>query len=216
MEDLILQAEIRESTGGLTARRLRRQGLTPAVLYGHNESKKISVNYHDFNMLTHTMHSEHAVIKLKIEGQDFDVLTKEVQRNCVTHKIIHIDFLVVNLDEVVKIEVQLEAQGIPEGVKNHSGVLELLRRDVAVECKAGIIPESIKIDVAALNIHDVIHLKDLPEIDGVIYVGDPETTLITIAPPTVHEEEEVVTEEEEEEAEEPEVIGEKKVEEEEK
>ncbi len=215
MEDLILQAETRESTGGSTAKRLRRQGLTPAIVYGHNELKNISVNYHDFNMLTHVMHSEHAVIKLKIAEQEFDVLIKEVQRNCVTHKITHIDFLVVNLDEVVKIEVQLEPIGIPEGVKNHSGVLELLRRDVAVECKAGIIPESIKIDVAALNIHDVIHIKELPEIEGVVYVGDPETTLITIAPPTVHEEEVVETDEDDEAAE-PEVIGEKKAEEEEK
>ena len=215
MEDLILQAETRESTGGSTAKRLRRQGLTPAIVYGHNELKNISVNYHDFNMLTHVMHSEHAVIKLKIAEQEFDVLIKEVQRNCVTHNITHIDFLVINLDEIVKIEVQLEAIGIPEGVKNHSGVLELLRRDVAVECKAGIIPESIKIDVAALNIHDVIHIKELPEIEGVVYVGDPETTLITIAPPTVHEEEVVETDEDDEAAE-PEVIGEKKAEEEEK
>ena len=215
MEDLTLQAETRESTGGLTARRLRRQGLTPAIVYGHDELKNISVNYHDFNMLTHVMHSEHAVIKLKIDEQDFDVLIKEVQRNCVTHKITHIDFLVVNLDEIVKIEVQLEPIGIPEGVKNHSAVLELLRRDVAVECKAGVIPESIKIDVTALNIHDVVHIKELPEIDGVIYVGDPETTLITIAPPTVHEEEVAETDEDAESAE-PEVIGEKKAEEEEK
>lgn len=211
MEDLILQAEKRETVGGLTARRLRRQGLTPAIVYGHSESKNISVNYHEFEMLTHVMHSEHSMIKLKIDGKDFDVLIKEVQRNCVTHNITHIDFLVVNLDEVVKIEVQLETHGTAEGVKNHGGVLELLRRDVSVECKAGVIPESIKIDVSALDIHDVIHIKDLPEIDGVSYMGDPETTLITIAPPTVHEE---TVAEESDEAAEPEVIGEKKSEEE--
>ena len=212
MEDLILQAKARESVGGLTAKRLRRQGLTPGIVYGHNESINIIVNYHEFDMLTHVMHSEHAVIKLKIDGKDFDVLVKEVQRDCVTHNIIHIDFLVINLDEVVKIEVQLEPHGIAEGVKNHGAVLELLRRDVTVECKAGSIPESIKIDVTALNIHDVVHIKELPEIDGVTYIGDPETTLITIAPPTVHEEEEKT--EEGEEAAEPEVIGEKKTEEE--
>jgi len=211
MEDLILQAKTRESVGGLTAKRLRRQGLTPGIVYGHNESINVIVNYHEFDMLTHVMHSEHAVIKLKIDKKNFDVLVKEVQRDCVTHNIIHIDFLVINLDEVVKIEVQLEAQGIPEGVKNHGGVLELLRRDVTVECKAGQIPESIKIDVTALNIHDVVHIKELPEFDGVTYIGDPETTLITIAPPTVHEE---AATEEETEAAEPEVIGEKKTEEE--
>jgi len=211
MEDLILKAEMREEVGGLTARRLRRQGLTPARVYGHNESKNVIVNYHEFDMLTHVMHSEHAVIKLDIAGKDFDVLVKEVQRDCVTHNIIHIDFLVINLDEIVKIEVQLEAVGIPDGVKNHSGVLELIRRDVTVECKAGIIPESIKIDVTELGLHDVIHIKELPEIDGVVYVGSPETTLITVAPPTVHEE---TTTEDGEASAEPEVIGEKKAEEE--
>ena len=120
---------------------------------------------------------------------------------------------VIDLDEIVKIEVQLEPQGIAEGVKNHGAVLELLRRDVTVECKARNIPESIKIDVTALDIHDVVHIKELPEIDGVTYIGNPETTLITIAPPTVHDEEETTTEEGEE-AVEPEVIGEKKTEEE--
>ena len=211
MEDLILKAETREAVGGLTAKRLRRQGLTPGRVYGHSESINVSVNYHEFEMLTHVMHSEHAVIKLNVAKKEFDVLIKEVQRDCVTHNITHIDFLVINLDEIVKIEVQLEAIGIPDGVKNHGGVLELLRRDVTVECKAGIIPEAIKISVAELGIHDVIHIKELPEIEGVVYVGDPETTLITIAPPTVHEE---TTTEEGEESAEPEVIGEKKAEEE--
>jgi len=170
MENLILQSELREKTGGTSARQLRRQGLTPAIIYGHGEQKSISVNYHDFEMLVHTMHSEHAVIKLKLADQEFDVLVKNVQRDSVTHNIIHIDFLVVNLDEIVKVDVQIEVIGEAEGVKNQGGVLELLKRETTVECEAGKIPEAIVVDVTALNVHDVIHVKELPEIDGVKYL----------------------------------------------
>jgi len=211
MENLILQANLREKTGGASAKQLRKQGLTPAVIYGHDEQKSVSVNYHDFDMLIHTMHSEHAMIKLKLDKDEFDVLVKDVQRDSVTHNIIHIDFLVVSLDEVVKVDVQVEIHGEAEGVKNQGGVLELLKREIQVECQAAKIPDSIVIDVEPLNVHDVVHVKELPPIEGLKYLDDPETVIVTVAPPTVHVE---TTETEgEEEVVEPEVIGEKKTEE---
>ena len=95
MEELILKAEKREAVGGLTAKKLRKQGLTPAIIYGHGESRNVSVNYHDFEMLMHTMHSEHALVKLKIDTDELHVLVKDCQRDVVTHNVIHIDFLVV-------------------------------------------------------------------------------------------------------------------------
>ncbi len=209
MEKLVLQAESRTATGGASGRRLRRKGLIPANVYGHGQSRNVFINFHDFNMLLHAMHSEHAVVKFEVDGEGFDVLIKDVQRDKVTHDIIHIDFLVVDLDEIVRISVQIEVWGEADGVKNQAGVLELLRRDIQVECKARDIPEALRVDVSAMGIHDVVHISELPEIAGVTYCGDPGTALLTVAPPTVREEEVAPTEEvaEAAEAEEPEVVG---------
>ncbi len=213
MENLLIESKIREEHGSANTRRLRRAGFIPGNIYGHGVSYNVSVNSHDFEMLRHKMHSEHAMIKIKVEEKELDVLIKDVQRDQVAHNVIHLDFLVVDLDEVVRISVQVETTGEADGVKNHAGVLELIRREVEVECKANDIPSAISVDVSPLGIHDVIRIEDLPDISGITYCDDPKLTVITIAPPTVHAEE-VKEEVEEEEGAEPEVIGEKEKEQE--
>ena len=210
MENLLLEALGRVETGSAHCRRIRRKGLIPGNIYGHKQSYNVTFNSHAFEMLRHKMHSEHAVIKIKLDDNDLNVLIKDIHRHQVTHKIIHIDFLLVDLEEIIKISVQIDAIGEPDGVKNHGGILEIIRRDVEVECKANNIPNSITVDTSALGIHDAIRVKDLPEIEGVSYCDDLELTVVTVAAPTVEEEET----ETEEEAVEPEVIGAKDKEEE--
>ena len=204
METLFLEAQNRTKTGSANGRRTRREGLIPGNIYGHKQSHNITIVYHDLEMLRRKMHSEHAVIKIKKDGEELDVLVKDIQRHFVTHKIIHVDFLLIDLDEVVRITVSIEAVGEPDGVKNHGGVLELIRREVEVECKAIDIPSAIQVDVSNLGIHDVVRIENLPEVDGVSYCNDPKLTVITVASPTVEEEE--PTDEEIEDIE-PEIVG---------
>jgi large subunit ribosomal protein L25 len=207
MDEPVLNAVPRTVTGSADCRRLRRDGLVPGVVYGHGEHQNITFDLHDFILLLHHMHSEHAVVSLELDGKKQNVLIKDVQRHAVTHAISHIDFMIVDLDETVRITIPVEIIGEADGVKNFSGVLELIQREVEIECKARDIPEAVVVDVSPLKVHDVIRIGELPAIDGVTFIGDPETTVITIAPPTVHAEvaprEEV---EEAEEAAEPEVI----------
>jgi len=208
METLFLEAQNRAKTGSANGRRTRREGLIPGNIYGHKQSHNITIVYHDLEMLRRKMHSEHAVIKIKKDGEELDVLVKHIQRHQVTHKIIHVDFLVIDLDETVKITVSIEPVGEPDGVKNHGGVLELIRREVEIECKAGDIPSAVQVDVSHLGIHEAIRIEDLPEVAGVTYINDPKLTVITVASPTIHEEE--TTDEvdgEETEAVEPELVG---------
>jgi large subunit ribosomal protein L25 len=214
MDELVLNAVPRTVTGSADCRRLRRDGLVPCVIYGHGEHQNVTINLHDFILLLHQMHSEHAVVVLELDGKKQNVLIKDVQRHDVTHTISHIDFLVVDLDETVRITIPVEIMGEADGVKNFGGVLELIQREVEIECKAKDIPEAVVADVSPLKVHDVIRIGELPAIDGVTFTGDPETTVITIAPPTVHAEVVPHAEEEEvEEAAEPEVITAKTTEE---
>ena len=204
METLFLEAQNRKKTGSANGRRTRRAGLIPGNIYGHKQSHNITILSHDLEMLRRKMHSEHAVIKIKKDGEELDVLVKSIQRHHVTHNIIHVDFLIINLDEVVKITVSIEPVGEADGVKNHGGVLELIRREVEIECKAGDIPSALQVDVSHLGIHEVIRIEDLPKVDGVTYSNDPKLTVLTIASPTVQEE---TTDEEADEAVEPELVG---------
>jgi len=187
MDELVIQATSRQHTGSAACRRLRRSGQLPGTIYGHGTVRNIALNAHDFNQLLHRLHAEHAVVKCKVDQDDFDVLIKDVQRNSVTHNIIHVDFLVVDLDEFVTVAIPIEVTGEADGVKNHGGVLELLRRDVDVRCKARDIPHAITIDVSALGVHDVMCVRDLPALPGVEYELDGATPIVTVAAPTLHE-----------------------------
>lgn len=188
MDELVIQATSRQQTGSAACRRLRRSGMLPGTIYGHGTVRNIALNAHDFNQLLHRLHAEHAVVKCKVDQDDFDVLIKDVQRNGVTHNIIHVDFLVVDLDEMVTVAIPIEVTGEADGVKNHGGVLELLRREVDVRCKARDIPRAITIDVSPLGVHDMICVRDLPAMPGIEYDLDGATPLVTVAAPTLHEE----------------------------
>jgi large subunit ribosomal protein L25 len=188
MQDLVLTATTRTDRGTAACRRLRHKGMLPGVMYGHGQQRSIALNYHDFTQLLHKLHAEHAVVKCKVDSDDLDVLIKDVQRDGVTHNIEHVDFLIVDLDEIVKVDVPIEVTGEADGVKNHGGVLELLRRDVTVECKARDIPVAIPVDVSALRIHDVLTVSTLPALPGISYALTADTPLITVAAPTLHEE----------------------------
>jgi len=214
MDDLVLEATTREKTGTAVCRRMRRNGMIPGVLYGHGRKDNIALNLHDFNMFLQRMHSEHAVMKCALDGDPLDVLVKDVQRDRVSHDIEHVDLLVIDLDETVTITVPVEVHGEADRVRNYGGVLELIRRELEVECKARDIPDAIHIDVTQLKIHDVIQIKDVARIADTEFTEDPESIVLTVAAPTIHEEVAPAEEVEAEGLEEPEVIGAAKEEEE--
>jgi len=186
MQDLTIQAVNRPDKGSSNCRRMRRKGLVPGVVYGHGQQRNVALNFHDFNHVLHSMHAEHAVIKCTVDKDDLHVLIKDVQRNGVTHNIIHVDLMVVDLDEMVVVAVPLETFGEADGVKNHSGVLELLRREIEVKCKARDIPRNITVDVSPLKIHQALCIRDPPTLPGIVYQFSPDTPVVTVAAPTLH------------------------------
>jgi large subunit ribosomal protein L25 len=218
MKDKSLAVQCRTEKGKEAARRLRSQGLIPAVVYGQREEAiPVTLNPQQLTKALRGGAGERSLIKLTIEGlQDGPVtktvILKEKQIDPVKRTLLHVDLYTIAMDEEIHVSVPVHIEGKAIGVEQ-GGVLEQVLREIEVKCFPGDIPPRIDVDVSALDIGDSIHVGDITLAKAEIQV-DPEQTLVTVVPPTVYEEpvveEEVAIEEEVEEEE-----GEKKEEKEE-
>jgi len=179
--ELKMSCARRTAGGSSVARRMRGQGDVPAVVYGHGKNINITLNLHDFTQLMKKMHSEHAVLTLDAEGEVVNVLIKEIQRHRATHNIQHVDFVVVDLDEIVTVSVPIITIGDADGVKNFGGIMEVTLREVQIQCKAGSIPDDITVDVTPLKLHEVLRVANLVIPEGVKVLADPETPVVVIS-----------------------------------
>jgi len=215
MEQAKLEVQLRNGKGKGNARVTRRAGLTPGVIYGHKQDT-IAVQFPD-HRLQRIFHQvgENALINLSIsEGGTETVMIKEIQKDPISRKIIHADFMRVSLEERVTTHVPIVLIGTAPGVKE-GGVLEFLLREIRLECQAGQIPENIELDISSLAMGDQIRIEDVKVPEDTIIHDDPSTTIVTVAYPTVMKEEEEGAVPEIDEEKEPEVIKEKRKEEEE-
>ena len=205
MEVLTLKAESRESMGTANSRRLRRGGKIPCVLYGHNEEVlRLSVTSDDMDALLATGHH---VVTLDVGGKPERAMIKAVQINTWATETLHVDFVRVGLHETVHVSVEVVGHGTPKAVIA-GGVLEQPLHTVDVECDAAAIPDGIRVEIGHLEAGEMIHVRDMPPIEGVTFMTDPGAIVFV-----VHERrgaeaaEEVPVEGEAEAQAEPEVIG---------
>jgi len=225
MKEVTLKVHARTDTGKGVARKLRAAGKLPAVIYGHHEEPlPIELEQHRLSATIRQAGGEKLLINLSIDGKDSakKALIKDIQRDPVSGKILHIDFLHISMDKKIKIEVPIKIEGTAEGVKNFGGIMSWNIRKIMVSCLPSNIPDKITLDVSEMKIHDSIHVKDITA-ENFEILDDPEETIISIIPPTIVKE--IAVEEGEEgeeapeaapeveEATEPEVISEKKAEE---
>ena len=195
----ILEIESREQRGKGAARRLRRQGLIPAVMYGHKGNKTVAVHYKEFQKLFEES-GEHAIITLSLgEEEKIDVIVKDFQLDPVKRNIIHIDFLQIKAGQVLRTEIPVKVTGTSKGIKK-GGILEEFVRDIEIECLPKDIPDSITVDITELDIGDNVHIKDLVVSDTIKILSNPEQVVLTIGMPSKIEEPVVEEAEEEEEA----------------
>ncbi len=202
MTALTLSAEKREDKGKSAARKYRRQGKIPAVLYGENkEPVHVVIDEHN---LTLGLRGHHSVINLEIDGKPHRCIVREVQYHPVTSKILHVDFLGIQGHEKIEMEVPIRFEGKPEGVRE-GGIFDEIKRTLDIEVLPENIPDEIIINVDALKIGDAIRIKDIQS-DKYEVLGDPEDVICRVEAPHVAEEAEAEAEEEEEAAE-PEVVA---------
>jgi large subunit ribosomal protein L25 len=197
-----LKARPREHVGKSGARRARREGLVPAVLYGEgDEVRSLAVDSKDFYTVIHTTAGENVILDLKVEGSkagDCKAIIKEIQYHPVRRDILHVDFQHISMTKEITVHVPIEVKGEAAGVKTRGGILEVIHRDVEVECLPADIPNAISVDVTELDVGDSLQVRDLV-IENVKIVTDPTATVVTIVAPSVIEEAKPAAAEEEEE-----------------
>lgn len=207
-----LKTEKREVTGSKACSRIRAAGGLPGIVYGkEGEPLNVTVPTVDFERC---LYGGERMIILDIEGDEKTVLIKDVQFDPLMTETLHVDFYSIRMDQVISLNVDVELEGIAVGAKEEGGVVNQELFSIEVECLPLNIPEKVTYDITEMHLEDSAHVSDLPVIEGVTYLNDPDEVVVTIALPREEEEEEPEAAEGEAlESLEPEVIGEKDAEE---
>jgi large subunit ribosomal protein L25 len=200
-ERIRLEVRERERRGSADARRLRKEGLIPGVLYGKGKpSYAISVPERELRRALTGPGGLHAILDVVLDGQSSThaSILKDYQQDPIRGHISHVDFHEVRLDQPIQASVTVQLVGEPAGVKE-GGVLSQVQREINVEALPMEIPEHLELDVSGMAIGDTLRLADLPASEGVTYLDDrDETVLATVTLPTREVEPEEVAEEGEE------------------
>jgi large subunit ribosomal protein L25 len=185
-----------EAIGSRNVGRLRKQGLIPGVLYGKGDARAIAIGERELRAALTGPSGLHAILDVVLDGQKtvHHAVLKEYQRHPLRGTLTHVDFHEVRLDQPIQTAVVVQFAGEPAGVKE-GGVLSQVTREVNVEALPMEIPEHIEIDISGMEIGDTLRLVDVPAIEGVRFLDDPEeTVLVNVAAPRLQAELEALDE----------------------
>jgi large subunit ribosomal protein L25 len=181
-EAVRIQVETRDpgknrGTGTRAARRIRKQGRVPAIIYGHKQTPvPITLSRESvWDMIKNSTH----LAELTFGDTSETVLVRDVQWDHLGKEIIHLDFARVSADESIDTEVRVDVRGTAPGVAE-GGILEVLVHELRVTCRASAIPDAIRVDVGNLHLNEAVHVRDLKLPEGVTVDADPEQLLVHI------------------------------------
>lgn len=179
-----LQATKREQAGTGVAKKLRRDGIIPAIIYGADQDNyAIQLKSNDFGDLLRRSTSDNFLVNLEIEGAKEKTklaMVQEVQIKPLTGAVIHVDFHAVKEDQTLTAQVPIELSGEPEGVKT-GGILEHQLRSIEVHCRPADLPEKIEADISHLELDDALHVSDLAFPEGVEILMDGGVVVAMVA-----------------------------------
>ncbi len=183
MEIREITAHRRDAVGKEAARRLRRRGLVPAILYGAGQDPlPLALSPRDVHRLLGT--GGRALVHVQLDGEARAALVRELQLDPVRETLLHVDLQAIRMDEEITVEVPIHVVGEAAGVKEQGGVLSVLLRTVEVACLPGLIPDRLDVDVSHLRIHDTVTVADLRLPEGVRVTLPATQALVTVTPPT--------------------------------
>lgn len=188
METISLAVTNRTTAGKGPARRARREGQLPGVLYGMGKSQSIVVDPRPILKLLLEEGGRNRVLTLSgsgVEGKQ--ALIKDYQVDPVKRNLLHVDLLEIDPNRKIEVTIKLNFVGRPVGVAD-GGVMNIIEREIAVKCLATKIPKHIDVDVSALKIGAAIHLDELTLPEGLEKTSHMNPTLVTVVPPTKEEE----------------------------
>lgn len=207
MEQFEIHATVRKARGNSPARKLRRDGQMPAVLYGRNtDPVSLAVSVKDLEQTLKKGNVGSIIFNLIIQnGQKITkpAMIKELQSHPVSGNLLHVDFYEIDMQRKINVMIPIIVKGKAKGVEL-GGVLQVVRREIEVLCLPGDIPEAIELDISDLDIGDAIHVEDIKLGDSVEIPADVNFTVVTVVSPKMEapEAEEEAEEEGAEEAEE--------------
>ena len=192
--EAILEATARDSFGKNEARRTRRGGRVPAVVYGASgeggsrDATPIAVDPRALLKILHSESGANTLISLKLGGTgDARVLIKEYQLDPVTHAVLHADFYRVRMDRTIHVTIPVTVKGEPKGVKQQGGILEFIRREIEIECLPADIPEHVEVDVSDLMLHQGVRVRDIATNVKWKAVSDADMMLVHVIMPKAEE-----------------------------
>lgn len=212
---LEINAQRREVFGKNAARRIRQEGMVPAILYGpQTDAVALILAKKDIFSILKSESGENTLFKVAVDSEIRDAMIKDYQTDPVSDELIHVDLIQIVMDKAIQVAVPVALVGEAVGVKTEGGFVDFVSREIEIECLPRDIPEQILVDISALHLHQSLKVEDITAPEGTVFADDPEMVVVMIQAPT--KEEEIVVEEEEEvmaEEEEPEVIKKEKEEE---
>ncbi|UCG62986.1 MAG: 50S ribosomal protein L25/general stress protein Ctc [Candidatus Zixiibacteriota bacterium] len=185
MREVSLAASSRATFGKGPARRSRKEGNIPAVVYGPEISPlPIVLSEKAFRAAVKEASGTSAIINLEVDGKASKVIIRDIQRDPVTSHVVHVDFHAIRMDKALHLSIPVRFVGVARGVKTDGGILQTTMREVDISCLPSDIPEHIDVDVSDLGIGDAIHVRDL-SVPNAKILDEPQRTVVVVAAPTV-------------------------------
>jgi large subunit ribosomal protein L25 len=180
MSQTTLVAQTGRQTGSPASRRLRNADNIPAVLYGQGmEPVSVAVGRRDLRLALSGPAGFNTVLQLEVDGKVYPAVIKDVQRHPVKRNVAHIDFLQINMKELLTVSVPLRLEGEAKAVMAQGGLVDPAVDTIEVECTPDNMPNEFVVDISDMQPGDVIRLSELTMPSGVTSLGDPEMPIVT-------------------------------------
>ena len=182
MAEILISAQSRTERGKNAARRLRAKGMIPAVVYGgKKDAQAVSVDPKTLLKVIRSEAGRNTILNLDFgDGGKTSAILKSWQVDPVKENFLHVDFYRIAMDVAIRVKVPILARGEARGVKVDGGILEIIMREVEVECLPGDIPERIEVDVTDLGIHGAIRVSDLHPDEKVKVLNEADQIIVHV------------------------------------
>ncbi len=185
MKDISLAAQPRQGKGKGPAHQLRFGGKIPAVMYGpETEPTSLAVEERAFRTAMKLAGGQSALFTIDVNGKQNKVILREIQRDPVSNKVLHLDFHAISMNRPIHISVPVQFTGVSKGVKSEGGIMQVVMRELEISCLPTDIPEKVEVDVTELGIGDSIHVSAI-KIANATILGEPTRTVVVITAPTI-------------------------------
>ncbi|HWC71409.1 MAG TPA: 50S ribosomal protein L25 [Actinomycetota bacterium] len=180
-----LNAVRRSDAGKGVARKLRASGKVPAVLYGQGlDTTPLTVDSRDLTHLLHSSAGSNVLVDLVVDGEEHLAIPREIQRDHIHSKWVHVDFLAVSRTQTITVSVPVHETGEAVGVKE-GGVVEHHLREVQIECLPQDVPDELIVDITNVELGEMVHVSDLVPPQGVTILTNPEDAILSVITPAL-------------------------------